>query len=223
MNQSATSMTSAASKYSSRGYWERLWRTAGIQFVVLFIIAYVTYGYQPGVGASAEELVAFYDGNRTRIFIAAVLSGMAILNLMWFAAAIRATLAEAGQDGWGAAATASSAVVGGAVPPAHDDGRGARVLDRRLRKRCTRIGTERLRLGLRRDDLVPARDADHVGSVRALAGRLDLERAVRGGGRRRRARPAGRHHVDRPMDSGHRTAPIRGSSRRSSTSCGFWS
>ena len=40
-------------------------------------------------------------------------SGLAILNLMWFAAALRATLADAGQDGWGAAATASSAALGG--------------------------------------------------------------------------------------------------------------
>jgi hypothetical protein len=32
---------------------------------------------------------------------------------LWFAAAIRTTLADAGQDGWGAAATASSAVLGG--------------------------------------------------------------------------------------------------------------
>jgi hypothetical protein len=31
---------------------------------------------------------------------------------MWFAAALRTTLADAGQDGWGAAATASSAAVG---------------------------------------------------------------------------------------------------------------
>jgi len=32
---------------------------------------------------------------------------------MWFAAALRTTLADAGQDGWGAAATAASAAVGG--------------------------------------------------------------------------------------------------------------
>jgi len=38
---------------------------------------------------------------------------MAVLNLLWFAAAIRTTLADAGQDGWGAAVTASSTVVGG--------------------------------------------------------------------------------------------------------------
>src|SRR5262249_3193327 len=36
-----------------------------------------------------------------------------VLNLLWFAAALRTTLADAGQDGWGAAATASSAALGG--------------------------------------------------------------------------------------------------------------
>jgi hypothetical protein len=81
----------------------------------LFIIAYVIYGNQPQVGASADALVAFYEGDRTRILIAAVLSGMAILNLMWFAAALRTTLADAGQDGWGAAATASSAALAALV------------------------------------------------------------------------------------------------------------
>jgi hypothetical protein len=90
-----------------------LWRSSGIQSVGLFIIAYFIYGNQPQVGAPADALVAFYDGNRTRILIAAVFAGMAMLNLMWFAAALRATLADAAQDGWGAAATASSAAFGG--------------------------------------------------------------------------------------------------------------
>jgi hypothetical protein len=85
---------------------------SGINFVVFFLMAYVIYGHQPPVGASADALVAFYGGNRTRILIAAVFSGMAVLNLLWFAAALRTTLADAGQDGWGAAATASSAAVG---------------------------------------------------------------------------------------------------------------
>ena len=38
---------------------------------------------------------------------------MAILNLLWFAAAITATLADAGRGGWGASATASCAALGG--------------------------------------------------------------------------------------------------------------
>ena len=48
-----------------------------------------------------------------RILIATVLGGFGVLNLMWFAAALRTTLADGGRDGWGAAATASSAALGG--------------------------------------------------------------------------------------------------------------
>ncbi len=109
----SASMTSSTSVYTTPMFWERLWRMSGIYFVVLFIISYIIYGHQPQVGASTDALVAFYHGDRTRILIAAVLSGMAVLNLLWFAAALRTTLADAGQDGWGAAATASSAALGG--------------------------------------------------------------------------------------------------------------
>ena len=113
MSASTITKTSSTSAYTTSVFWERLWRMSGINFVVFLIIAYVIYGYQPQVGASADALVAFYDGDRTRILIAAVVSGMAVLNLLWFAAALRTTLAESGQDGWGAAVTASSAAFGG--------------------------------------------------------------------------------------------------------------
>ena len=113
MSASTSAMATSTSVYNAPAYWERLWRTSGIQFVGLFIVAYAIYGYQPQIGASTDALVAFYGGERTRILIAAVFSGLAILNLMWFAAALRTTLAEAGQDGWGAAATVSSAAFGG--------------------------------------------------------------------------------------------------------------
>jgi len=109
----SASTTATTSSTSTRGFWERLWRLSGINFVVFVIIAYVIYGYQPQVGASADALAAFYDGHRTRILIAAAFSGLNVLNLMWFAAALRTTLADAGQDGWGAAVTASSAALGG--------------------------------------------------------------------------------------------------------------
>jgi hypothetical protein len=111
MSASST-ISPSTSVYITPAFWERLWRTAGIQSVFCFIIAYFVYGHQPQVGASPDALVVFYDGERMRILIAAVFSGLAILNLMWFAAALRTTLADAGQDGWGAAATASSAAVG---------------------------------------------------------------------------------------------------------------
>jgi hypothetical protein len=107
-----STLTSSASVYASGAFWERLWRMSGINFAVFFIIAYVIYPYQPQVGAPADTLVAFYDGDRTRVLIAAVISGMAVLNLMWFVAALRATLADAGQDSWGAAATAASSMLG---------------------------------------------------------------------------------------------------------------
>ena len=109
----STTATSSSTGANTSVFWERLWRMSGINFVVFFIIAYVLYRHQPQVGASADALVAFYGGDRTRVLIAAVVSGLAVLNLLWFAAALRATLADASQDGCGAAATASSAAVGG--------------------------------------------------------------------------------------------------------------
>ena len=112
MSTSNAAASSSTNPYTTPVFWEWLWRTAGIQFAGCFVIAYVIYGYQPHVGAPVDALVAFYDGSRTRVLIAAIFAGIAVLNLMWFAAALRSTLADAGQDGWGAAATASSAAVG---------------------------------------------------------------------------------------------------------------
>ena len=113
MTSASTTATTSSPGVNTSAFWEHLWRTAGLQFVVFFIITSVIYGYQPQVGASADALEAFYNGARTRILIAAALSGLNVLNLMWFAAALRTTLADAGQDGWGAAATTASALFGG--------------------------------------------------------------------------------------------------------------
>jgi len=113
MTSASAPMASSTSVYTTGAFWERLWRTAGVQFVGFFIITSIIYGYQPQAGASGDALTAFYSGNRTRILIAAALSGLNVLNLMWFAAALRTTLANAGQDGWGAAATTASALFGG--------------------------------------------------------------------------------------------------------------
>jgi hypothetical protein len=107
------SATSSGGGYATAAFWERLWRTSGLHFIAFFVVAYWVYGFQPQPGAPAEALVVFYDGHRVRILVAAVIAGMAVLNLMWFAAAIRATLADVGLDGWGAAATASSAAIAG--------------------------------------------------------------------------------------------------------------
>jgi hypothetical protein len=98
--------------YGTAAFWERFWRTTGIQFVGLFVVASLIYGTQPEVGAPAGTLDAFYGGHRTRILIAVFCFGLNLLNLLWFTTAVRAILAEAGQDGWGAAGTAASAAFG---------------------------------------------------------------------------------------------------------------
>ncbi len=111
MSGSAKAMTSSINVNTS-AFWERLWGTSGVQFIALWIVAYILYGYQPQISASSDTLAAFYRDHHMRILIAAVISGLAVLYLMWFAAAIRVALANASEGGWGAAATASSAAVG---------------------------------------------------------------------------------------------------------------
>ena len=96
MSASTTTMTSSTSVYTAPAFWERLWRTAGIQSALCFIVGYIAYGNQPQVGASHDALTAFYGGSGARILIAAVFYGLAVLNLMWFSAAVRTTLADAG-------------------------------------------------------------------------------------------------------------------------------
>jgi hypothetical protein len=92
--------------------WERQWRGAGVVSFALVIVAFVIYGSQPKLGASADQLVSFFDGDRTRILIATVIFCFAFLELLWFGAALSSILRDAGKGGWGAAATASSAAMG---------------------------------------------------------------------------------------------------------------
>ena len=114
--------------------WERTWRGNGIFFVVAFIIGWVIYGSEPGVGASAGELVSFYDGDRTRILIAATLLAFNVLNLMWFAAALSSLLRDAGKGGWGSSGDSFQRCPGRRPVRALHAEPGARVLDRRLRQ-----------------------------------------------------------------------------------------
>ncbi len=111
---SATTTAIAAPTTPKYGhlFFEGLWRMSGIQAVAFLVIGSVVAGFGPGVGASPESLTAYYAGNSTRILIATPILGLGILNLLWFAAAIRTALADAGLDGWGAAATAASTAFG---------------------------------------------------------------------------------------------------------------
>src|SRR5258707_2629546 len=100
----STGTTSSASVYTTPAFWERLWRTDGIQSVLCFIVAYIVYGHQPQVGASADALAAFYGGDPMRDLIATVFYGLALLHLLWVAGALRTTPADARPERWGAAA-----------------------------------------------------------------------------------------------------------------------
>ncbi len=110
-----TQFTASAAAQPKFGgpFWERLWRLSGVNFVALFLVAAFVHGPQPQIGAPADALTAFYTGDRIRILVATVISGVNILNLMWFAAALRSALADAGRDGWGAAVTTAAALYGG--------------------------------------------------------------------------------------------------------------
>ena len=92
--------------------WEKQWRGAGIAFFVLSVVAFVFYGDQPKLGASAQQLSSFFEGDRTRILIATVIFCFAFLELLWFGAALSSVLRQAGMGGWGGAATAASAAMG---------------------------------------------------------------------------------------------------------------
>ena len=185
----STTATLSSSADTTSMFWERFWRLSGIQFVVLFIIANVIYGYQPQLGASADALVEFYDGHRTWVLVATVIAGLNLLNLMWFTAALRTTLADVGQDGWGAAATAASAAfaalffLGTALNAAL-----AYSIAGAQRQRA-HVGAERPLVGPLCPDIISARDAHHVRSVRTLARAADLELTVH---RRRRTCRSGR-------------------------------
>jgi len=111
MTASTAALAASTPKYG-RLFFENLWRMSGVQAVAFFVVGTLVAGFGPGTGASPEALQAYFVGNSTRILIATPILGLGILNLVWWAQALRTTLAESGQDGWGAAATAASSMVG---------------------------------------------------------------------------------------------------------------
>ena len=188
MSMSTTAMSPSTNPYTTPAFWERLWRTGGIGAVAFFVIAYLIYGHQPPARRLGRRAVAFYDGGRARVLIAAIVTGMAVLNLMWFAAAVRDHFGgrRAGRLGRGRDRRQRRSRC--PADPDRHHCRGARRFDRPPRQRSARGRTERPGVVRRGRLLLPARNARHVERVRALARAIDLERAVRGGRRRDRPR-----------------------------------
>jgi len=77
---SAVGMISATRPDGKFGqvFWERLCRSAGIQSVGLFMVAYFIYDTQPDVAAVPEALTAFYGSGRAHILVAAAIVGLAV-------------------------------------------------------------------------------------------------------------------------------------------------
>ncbi len=187
--------SSSTSVYTTPAFWERLWRTGGIQFH--FLLHHCVPRLRP---SAADWRVA----RRTRrILRRGARADPDCRGVLWAGDPQPDVVRGGAPDHLGGCRTRRlgrggnrfQRSGGSAFPPAHHGGRSPRLLDRRLPKSDVHIGTERLSLGRRRLDFVPAGDADHVRSFRALAGPADLECALRGRGRSRRTRLAGRHHV----------------------------
>ncbi len=83
---------------------ERWGRAAGIGFVVAFIAAFIVYGEPPKVNASSDDIISFFDGDRSRILASMIVFGVAFFLLLYFVGAIANALREGGQ-GWLAAST----------------------------------------------------------------------------------------------------------------------
>ena len=203
----------------STQFWDRLWRSAGLQFVVLFVIACFIYGDQPGAGSSSGTLASFYDGHRLRILVATFILGMAVLNLLWFAAAIRDVLRAAGQDGWGSAVTASSAALGGVLFVLMAGGAA-------LAYRVGGAGNEALLSGLNDAAWACLVITSFPRAMLIMSATFGMWRAgmsptrCSGSAWRRWSWSCWAGRRGQRADSGRRTAPIHGSSRRSSASHG---
>ena len=77
--------------------WERWARAAGVGFVVLAVAAFIVGGEAPGVGDSTDDLVSYYDGDRGKVLVSALLFAFALAALLWFAAAISNLVREKGE------------------------------------------------------------------------------------------------------------------------------
>ena len=80
MSESTAAVTSSASVYTTRGFWEPLWRTAGLQFVAFSIVAYLIYGNQRAMLIMAGTFGLWRAGLISNARFAA---GVAALRTAW--------------------------------------------------------------------------------------------------------------------------------------------
>ena len=76
--------------------WERWGRGAGIAFVVFTVLAFIVGGEPPQVSDSAEEVVAYYEGERGQVLVSSFLFIVALGFWIWFGG----TLANSPPQPW---------------------------------------------------------------------------------------------------------------------------
>ena len=77
--------------------WERLARASGIAFVVFAVLAFVVGGETPQVGDSLEDVVSYYDGDRSTVLVSSFLFAVGLGFWIWFAGTLANNLRECGE------------------------------------------------------------------------------------------------------------------------------
>ena len=95
---------------------ERWARAAGGGFVVLTVIAFIVAGESPKVADPPADVISYYDGDRGQVLVSALLFGVAVVLLLWFAAAIANRMRHSGEGRVGATVVAMGTVRARAVP-----------------------------------------------------------------------------------------------------------
>ena len=88
--------------------WERWGRAAGAAFVVLTIAAFVVGGEPPTVGDPVQDVVSYYDGDRSQILASCVLFVLGLGFFLWFAATLANNFRERGEGRVGVTAIAGA-------------------------------------------------------------------------------------------------------------------
>ena len=77
--------------------WERWARAGGIGFVVFAVLAFIVGGETPQVGDSVEDVVSYYDGDRSTVLVSSFLFAVGLGFWIWFAGALANNLRERGE------------------------------------------------------------------------------------------------------------------------------
>ncbi|MDQ4082347.1 MAG: hypothetical protein M3123_05600 [Actinomycetota bacterium] len=92
--------------------WDRWAPASGIVSALLFIAGFAITGIDaPGLGETAIDVASFFEDNRRRVLIAAVLFGLSTVSLLWFLGSLSAVMRDRDEARLAGTALASGALV----------------------------------------------------------------------------------------------------------------